>query len=164
MSKMRKRTETAQSSAQPEQLWPYLRYVTLSDALSAFAAGFILLVLVSVCAGGFYLVADKIPAGQGADSANALPSWVSYAAIAAVALWALRGQTLRIPRWTFQGWLCVSLFAAAVSFIATNCDGWIRIPLLLGAALLIPMLDTLNDRGMVIAEAAAGDESAISSP
>jgi hypothetical protein len=163
MSTMRKRTEAAKSSAQPGQLWPHLRYVTPSDVFSAIAASLGLFAIVGMCAAGFYWAAEKIPAGQGAEG-NEIPPWVRYAAIAAIALWALRGHTLRIPRWTFGSWLCVSLFAAAVSYVATNCGGLIQVLLLLGAALIIPMLDALNDRGMTNAEAAAGDESAIGAP
>lgn len=165
MSRMRKRTETARSSTESEQLWPHLRYVTLSDVLSAIAASFTLLVLVGMCAVGLYWVGNKIPAGHG----DALPSWAIYAAIAAVALWALRGRTFRIPRWNFGGWLAASLLAAAACFVAMNCAGWISVSLFWGAWVLIAMLDTLNDRGEVLAEAAAkeaasGDESAIGAP
>jgi hypothetical protein len=160
MSMMRKPTERA--SADPGQLWPYVRYVTFGDVLSAIAASSILFGLIGACAVGCYWVAVNLPAGQADHAGSALPSWVNYAAIAAIALWALRGQTLRIPRWSFGGWLAASLLAAVLCFVAANCAGWVSVSLFWCAWVLIAMLDTLNDRGMTIAE--AGDESAASAP
>jgi hypothetical protein len=150
-----KEDQMAKAKQQLEPLWPHLRYVTLGDVLSAIATSVTLLAILSVGPLGLYWVAEKIPAGQGEPSA--LPSWVIYAVIAAIALWGLRGKTLRIPRWNLGGWLCASLLVAAGCFIVTNCASWITISLFWATWVLIAMLDTLNDRGEVIAEAAAAD-------
>jgi hypothetical protein len=143
-----------QSKIQPEPLWPYLRYATLSDVRKELPTSLAAWAVMTAISLAILWGLQFVPSAS-SNWENPLPHWVTFAAIWAGATWFLRGKTFRyqFPLCTFNAWLGLSLCVAALAFLGAKFPDWVSIPVFWAVLLLASMLDTLNAHGKENSEA-----------
>ena len=137
------------SKSQPEPLWPYLKYATLSDVRRELPTTLGAWAIASAFTVGIGWAGQVVLPSRAASWESPLPHWANCAIICSIILWFIRGQEFRfrVPLISLGAWLGSSLYIFALCFVVASSPWWIAFPALWGNALFFSLLDTLNAQG-----------------
>lgn len=110
------------SKPEIEQLWPHLRYATLSDIrkeLPTTLAAWAMASAVTVAVGS---AAQFVAPAHTLNWESPFPAWANIAIGCSIVLWCIRGQDFRyrMPRISFGLWLGSCLYISTLCFMIAS--------------------------------------------